>query len=253
VILLLGGTSEAVPIARTLAAQGYAVWLSTATDLILRDALPFGVRRRSGRLDKRQMCALIRTHAIRMVVDATHPYARAVSSNARIACQTAGVPYLRYERPPGDIGEGSGDILRAADHPEAAVLACRTATPILLTIGSRHAGIYIAAARAKKIPVWARVLDQSASIAACREAGLDPGHIIAGQGPFSEKQNSDLIRRHHIGVLVTKESGAAGGLEAKIAAARRTGARVILVERPPPDPNAFHCIPELLLEIEALH
>ncbi|MCJ8499945.1 precorrin-6A reductase [Desulfatitalea alkaliphila] len=246
VILLLGGTSEAVPIAMALVAQGHAVLLSSATDAPLRDPLPPGVRCRSGPLDKDGMVALIRRHAIACVVDATHPYAGNATANARDACRAAGVPCLRFERPAVDVDLQGIDLRHAADHSRAAVLACAPRKSILLTVGSRHVHLYSAAARSHDLPLWARVLDHPASIAACREAGLRPDRIITGRGPFSEQQTGDLIRRHGIGVLVTKESGAAGGLTAKIAAARSNHCVVVLVDRPPAEPGAVHSIDALL-------
>lgn len=245
-ILLLGGTSEAVPIARALAAQGHAVLLSSATDIPLQELLPVGVRRRSGLLDKDEMVALIHDHAIEWLVDATHPYACGAKANARAACRSTGVPYLRFERPPAVVDEQGVDIRHAVDHSQAAILACGLGKPILLTTGSRHVNLYAAAARAQGVPLWARVLDHPTAIAACGRAGLDPRHIIAGRGPFSEQQTGDLIRRHRIGTLVTKESGEAGGLPAKIAAARRNNCTIILVDRPPVAPDAIQTIPDLI-------
>lgn len=35
--------------------------------------------------------------------------------------------------------------------------------------------------------VYARVLPMAASLEACRAAGLEPGHILAVQGPFSRE------------------------------------------------------------------
>ena len=41
-----------------------------------------------------------RDHAIDLLVDVTHPFARQISRNARLAAASAGVQLLRFERPP---------------------------------------------------------------------------------------------------------------------------------------------------------
>ena len=79
---------------------------------------------------------------------------------------------------------------------------------------------------------YPRVLPSVSSLEACQAAGFPPKQIIAMQGPFSAELNRAVIRQLDISVLVTKESGAAGGFEEKCAAARDTGCRLIVVERP---------------------
>ncbi len=48
------------------------------------------------------------------------------------------------------------------------------------------------------------------------------------------EENLAAIRRFGIGVIVTKESGRAGGFDAKLAAANRANAHVIVIRRPEP-------------------
>ena len=56
------------------------------------------VQIRQGRLDVPEMEALMRSGDYAVVVDATHPYATAVSENVRMACKAVDMPYLRYLR-----------------------------------------------------------------------------------------------------------------------------------------------------------
>lgn len=67
-----------------------------------------------------------------------------------------------------------------------------------------------------------------------RAAGLEPGHILAVQGPFSREWNAAMLRAVCARFLVTKEAGAAGGFAEKAAAAEETGATLVVVGRPPP-------------------
>ena len=124
------------------------------------------------------------------------------------------------------------DIHFAADHAEAAEMAFAFGRPVLLTTGSRNLAPYAEAARRTGLPYAARVLDTRESREACRAAGIPEDRIIAGRGPFSLEENLAAIRRFGIGVIVTKESGRIGGVDAKLAAARLTHCEVIVIRRP---------------------
>jgi precorrin-6A/cobalt-precorrin-6A reductase len=78
----------------------------------------------------------------------------------------------------------------------------------------------------------ARVLPHGESLEACRKAGIPADSVIAGRGPFSVEENREAIRRFSIGVLVTKDSGNAGGVREKLEAARLERCRVVIVRRP---------------------
>ena len=52
------------------------------------------------------------------------------------------------------------------------------------------------------------------------------------QGPFSEEMNYAMLRETNARILLTKESGAAGGFPEKLRGAKRAGAAVVVVKRP---------------------
>ncbi len=243
-ILLLGGTTEAMQIARALAEEGFEVLLSTATTIPPRGGFCPGIRLRAGELDASGLAGLISGQGIRLVVDATHPYAKAASDNAWAACQRTGTPCAAFDRP-GIVADEPG-IHWACDHDRAAAVACSFGRPVLLTIGIRNLAPYVAASRLNGTRLVARVLDRPSSIGACSGAGLDPEDIVRGNGPFSVKENASLIARYDIGVLVTKDSGDAGGVRAKIDAARDAGCRVVVVKRPPRPQAGFQSISALM-------
>ena len=76
------------------------------------------------------------------------------------------------------------------------------------------------------------MLPLDASLALCREAGVQPSHILAMQGPFSEEMDTAMLRAVSAKWLVTKDGGEAGGFAAKVAAARKAGANVLVIGRP---------------------
>ena len=139
------------------------------------------------------------------------------------------------ESPPDDAGHSEATespVRFAADHAEAAEMAFAEGRPVLLTTGSRNLAPYAEAARRTGVLLSVRVLDIPESLLVCREAAIPEDRIIAGRGPFSVEENLAAIRRFGIGVIVTKESGRAGGLDAKLAAARQGNCQVIILRRP---------------------
>jgi len=229
VILLLGGTSETAPLAEAFTAKGWPVLVSTATDVPL--ALPEHplLLRRNGRLNQKQMEQLIKHKQINVLVDATHPFAVEAQVTAKAAATATAVLYLRWQRK-AEQHYGVG-IVSANTHQEAAKAAISFDKPVLLTTGSRNLLPYTEAANSAGVLLFARVLPHPESELACQKAGLLPEQVIAARGPFSVADNISLINRHGIGVLVTKESGTAGGLPEKLAAAEQSGCQVVMVRQ----------------------
>lgn len=230
-ILLLGGTSETATLAAGMVKAGFAVLVSTATDIPLEMDDHPQLRRRSGPLDAPDLEALIQDNAISVLVDATHPYATAISALAEATAHRLSIPYLSFVRPGMTYGNTNG-IIFAADHGGAARLACAGGKPVLLTTGSRNLRTYAEEAKRTGAPLIVRVLPHPNSLAACRAAGIPAEAVIAAKGPFSVEENINAIRKFGIAVLVTKDSGAAGGAPAKIEAAKLERCKVIVVKRP---------------------
>ncbi len=229
-ILLLGGTSETAPLAEALAEQGFSVLVSTATAVPLNIGRHPEIRKRNGPLDEAQLNLLIEAEQIRAILDATHPYAERIGPQARAVSQKRNLPYFRWLRPAA-LTEGTG-ILFAAEHFEAAALAFSFGTPVLLTIGSKNLEPYVLESRRTGLPVIARVLDHPDSRAVCQRLGLPPEAVVFGKGPFSMEENRTLIKNFGTGVLVTKDSGKAGGTPEKTKAAQMESCRVVVVRRP---------------------
>ncbi|MBI5583435.1 MAG: precorrin-6A reductase [Deltaproteobacteria bacterium] len=250
-ILLLGGTSETVSLAEALAAADFVVLVSTATAIPLNIGRHPHIRRRSGPLDEAQLVDLIQAEDIRAILDATHPYAELIGRQARAVSQKRNLPYFRWLRPAA-LSE-STDVLAVADHTAAAALAFSFGSPVLLTIGSRNLEPYVRESRRTGIPVVARVLDHPESRAVCQKRGLPEEAVLAEKGPFSVDENQTVLRNYRIRVLVTKDSGAAGGVPEKLEAARLAGCRVIVVRRPEPPEDHFSKVEGLMAAlIEAL-
>ncbi len=244
-ILLLGGISETSRIAESLAAAGYPLLVSTATDIPLHVGTHPAIQRRAGALDETGLEELIASRRVRAIVDATHPYAVRIRETARQTASQMGIPYLTYIRPAA--GPKEDGIIYAESHKDAARAACSFRSPIFLTIGSRNLAPYVEQARMDGVEFIARVLPQKESVRASILAGVREERIITGRGPFSVEENRALIRKFKIGVLVTKDGGVAGGLPDKIEAARLENCKVVVLRRPPrKSSEGFENIAELV-------
>lgn len=248
-ILLLGGTTEGRAAAQTLTAAGWPVLVSVATPYGAALAGEgFAGRVVVGRRDEAALAALIREWGVRLVIDATHPFATEAHRNARQAATRCGVPYLRYTRPQVPL-PAAPLLIACADFTAAAREAAARGPVIFLTTGSKTLPLFLPVARAAGCRLVVRVLPEPAVIAACREAGLLPQDIVALTGPVGVELNVALFRAFGATVVVTKESGTVGGQDAKIEAALNLGIPVVVVRRPPEPPGAIFTAAELLKRV----
>lgn len=225
-VLLFSGTTEGKELAIRLADAGVDVCVSVASDVGAR-SMPTdvaGLETIVGPLSYEEKLALFAEYDV--IVDATHPYAESISEHVKQAADELGKRLVRVVREPSDT-EG---CLVTPTLEEAIALIPDDAI-VLTTTGSKQIGAYAVLPRFAE-RVYARVLDDAASVDACHEAGLADDHIIAKRGPFSLQDNIDDIDRFGITALVTKDSGAAGGFPEKVEACRARGITCIVIARP---------------------
>ncbi|MDD4343262.1 MAG: cobalt-precorrin-6A reductase [Eubacteriales bacterium] len=246
-ILLLGGTIDSREIARELKEKKIDFITTTVSDygkLLAEEFSDYVIKEV---LDKEKLINFIFDKDINIIIDATHPFARNISENALLASEETNIKYLRYERPE-IIMENNKNIFLADDLKEASIKANQYGNNILLTIGSRGLGEFKEVIEKKN--VYARVLPEINSIKACENAGIITGNIIAMQGPFSVEFNKLLISEKNIDLLITKESGKAGGFEEKLSSVSESGINIIVIKRPKLNyPIVFNNINDLIKKI----
>ncbi len=249
----MGGTSESAQIATAIRDAGFSVLVSMATEVPLVLPSESCIESRRGRLNLEQMVALIKKREVTALVDAAHPFATEAHKTATQAAQRANILYLHWLREESDLSRFS-NLHMAADHQDAARMAAAFTRPILLTVGSRNLLPYVHAARAAKLPVYARVLPCQESEESCRLAGLGGAEVIAARGPFTLEDTLDLLRARKIGTLVTKESGRAGGVPEKLEAAKRADCSVVIVKRAMfEERNPYRTFEELIKRLISYH
>lgn len=225
-LVIFSGTSEGHALCRFVSACGGCADVYVATDYGAAVMEPMhGITVHEGRLDADAMEAVLDGDTL--LVDATHPYAALVSDNLRAACVRTGAEYVRLLRPALD----SEGVMTVPD--TAAAVRWLNAHPgrALLTTGSKELEAFTAVEGWRERLV-ARVLPSVSVLEQCASLGFAGAQIVAMQGPFSQEMNTALLRQTHADVLVTKDTGKAGGFAEKLSAARETGATVLVIARP---------------------
>lgn len=215
-ILLLGGTTEARALATRLADLGHDV-VSSLAGRVENPVLPDGEVRIGGFGGPDGLAAWLKDERIDLAVDATHPFAEHITANAFAAAHQTGTRHLLLRRPGFPLREAY-DVV-ADVHAAAAAIA--PGANVFLTIGRQQ----VAAFGHVDAMFVVRAIDPPKA--------LPPRHVLLlDRGPFSLDDEIELMQRHAIDTLVTKDSGGAA-TAAKLEAAAQLGIRVIVVARPP--------------------
>ena len=242
-ILILGGTTEARLLAERLAARDD---INVTVSLAGRTRKPLDMPatvRIGGFGGADGLAEYLRAETIGALVDATHPFAAAMSFNAAAAAKLAGVPLLALARAPWE--HQPGDIWREAESVAQAV-ALLGAAPrrVLVALGRNEVHALEAA---PQHAYWVRSVDPVEP-----PLRLDDTHYIVARGPFPEGEECDLLKRHRIDAVLAKNSGG-DATYGKIAAARTLGIEVILAKRPPrPDVPTVGSVDEALAWLNSL-
>jgi precorrin-6A/cobalt-precorrin-6A reductase len=221
-VLILGGTAEARELAGHLARLADLRVVSSLAGRVSEPALPAGEVRVGGFGGADGLAAWLKDQQAASVIDATHPFAEAISASAAAACAQAGIPLLSLVRQPWTAGRGD-DWHEVGSLSAAAELLPALGRRAFVTTGRQGLAAFAAI---EQLWFLIRCVDPP-------DGPLPPARqIILARGPYHAAAERDLMQRHGIDVLVTKNSG--GKLTAgKLAAANELGIPVIVIRRPP--------------------
>lgn len=225
-VLILGGTAQSRELAGELhGREGGWVVVSSLAGRVSSPTLPEGDVRVGGFGGVEGLAEYLRAEAVDVVIDATHPFAQAISAHAVEAVGVAGVRLIALRRPcwieqPGDLWIHVPDIEGAAR--EAAEV--REGGCVFVTTGGRGLAAYAGDARHAYL---IRTVEPPTEV-------LPPRHtVVLDRGPYTVEGETALMDEHGVCALVTKNSG--GELTvAKLTAARERGIPVIMVDPPAP-------------------
>lgn len=220
-ILLLGGTTEASRLARTLSDARMDAVFSYAgrTEAPVAQPLPTRIGGFGGVAG---LGDYLKREGITHVVDATHPFAAQMSRNAVEACALTGTPLIVLERAAWTAGPG--DDWQSVPDIDAAVDALPDAPArVFLAIGKQMLTPFAAKPQHHYL---LRLVDPPEN-----PLPLPKTSVVIARGPFGVETDAALMRAHAITHVVAKNAGGAGA-EAKLVAARALHLPVILIDRP---------------------
>ena len=232
-LLLLAGTREARHVVTALASlRGLSVIVSVAGPE--RTPQAWGVPTRIGGFGGDDGFAAYLDHErISMVMDATHPFAAAVSHRSARICAEAGVDYAQLLRPAWR--PVAGDRWHFAEHEHAAAAMVPEGATVLIATGrERLADFGDMAGR--------RVLVRQIESTPPGEPPFADGRWLVERPPFTVE--GEVTRFAALGVdwLVVRNAGGASS-RAKLDAARELGVEVAMIRRPPqPEATRFDTV-----------
>ncbi|MFJ4859357.1 cobalt-precorrin-6A reductase [Streptomyces sp. NPDC088748] len=221
-VLILGGTTEARRLAEALASDPSVHVTTSLAGRVASPVLPPGDTRIGGFGGIAGLAGWIIGFDVTHVVDATHPFAEQMSFHASEAEALTGVPLLALRRP-GWTPQPADDWTFVDSLDEAAALLPGFGNRAFLTTGRMGLHTF-----AHLTDTWflVRSVDPPA-------APVPPRlEVLLARGPFTLEDERELLARHRIDVLVTKDSGGSATAP-KLTAAREAGIPVLVVRRPP--------------------
>ena len=246
-IWIIGGTTETFETAEKLLASNKDIIITVATKYGLEEFAKFSPYLLQKSMDENQMEDFCKEYKIEKIADISHPYAQNVSKNALEVSKKLNIPYFRYERKNTSINSDNENIFYVDNHSEAINLAKeKNFQKILLTTGINNAFDYV---KADFPNLYIRILPRSQQIRMLEEAHFPSKNIIAMQGPFSLDMNISTIKYCNADVMITKQSGTAGGYDEKIQACLDCNISCIVIKRPKTLVNNFEDLDEFILHL----
>lgn len=223
-VLILGGTADARELTEQLCRQDIKVIYSIAgmvrVPAVDCEVVSGGFSQYGG------LSEYIAQKNIIAIVDATHPYAKIISTTAVAAAKAGDIPCWRFQRPPWQ--PELGDNWHEFDDWEHLLTPLAEKNSVFFTAGQLPGSV---------ISTLETNAAQSLQYQLLRTA-IKPSHKllptmrwIKAIGPFNYQSERSIMKSRCIDVLVSKNSGGQATV-AKLAAARSLGIAVFMLKRP---------------------
>lgn len=237
-VLILGGTAEARELAARL--EPAHTVITSLAGRVREPALPVGQVRIGGFGGELGLRTWLVDNHIGAVVDATHPFSTTITENAVSACLKLGLPHLILRRPAWST-EGATSV--SCVEEAAQVVSAHGYLRVFLTSGRSTVGAFLFS------DAWflIRAVDPIPA-----DELPERHHLLLSRGPYTVDGETELLQRHEIDALVTKNSGGAM-TSAKLEAAAALGVPVVMIERPalPEDARAVETVDEAAAWVSA--
>lgn len=243
-IWIVGGTSDTTKLLDLLSGKidFSKLIVSVTTDYGEQLLKFYKVKIFKGKIEKEEIHNFIEKNQIDTIVDTSHPYAENISKNILELIDLEKINYIRYER--AKSIENNEDTFESVEKLIDYINKNMKNEVILSTLGSKAIPKL---AEIENNKVFLRILPTVESVKSAIDYNFLPKDIIAIQGPFSKEFEEEILKFYKASVLLTKDSGEAGGGLEKVKVCKKLGIKCLIVSRPKIDyPNVLEDIEEIL-------
>ena len=219
-ILILGGTTEG----RVAVDEAAATYYYSTKGTLQSIECAHGIRL-TGAMNAEEMECFCRDHAIKLLIDAAHPFAQVLHQTIEKVSKCLQIPVIRYERryPPRDE-----DLIWCDSYADAIHQMENKGIQRLLALSGVNT---LAPLRPywRSHTTWFRILEREESLSLAEKQGFPQERLVFYREGEDELK---LLEQLHPDAILTKESGFSGYFTDKVNAARQFGIPVFVVKRP---------------------
>ncbi|AOR24272.1 cobalt-precorrin-6A reductase [Clostridium taeniosporum] len=181
-------------------------------------------------LNEEEMLTWLNNNNIKVLVDASHPYAQEVTKTALKCCDRLNIKYIRYERLGALENLKDDEIIRVSNYEEVTDIIKKINGNILNSTGSNNFLKFLNLDFNHRI--IHRILPSPEILKKMIDNGVKVKDIIAMQGPISSGLEEAFINQYDIKGIITKDSGIQGGVLEKLKAVKKCNIKLIVIEKP---------------------
>ena len=231
-ILVFGGTTEGRIAIKKLEEAGNPYYYSTRGDE--QEVVLHHGTRLIGAMDVEQLKVFCQEHAIKLLIDAGHPFAEVLHQTVAEVATQLSIPAIRFERifPPRDPA-----IIWCNDYTDAILQVQQHNVKRLLALTGVQTISKLKPLVDKGIDCYFRILNRESSLKIAHENGISDDHILF----YDTEHNNHLLDVATFDAMITKESGVSGGFQEKVNEAKEQGMQIFAICRPETSP-VFHTV-----------
>lgn len=200
-ILILGGTTEG-RVAVRVADEVAATYYYSTKGILQSIECAHGIRL-TGAMNAEEMECFCRDHAIKLLIDAAHPFAQVLHQTIEKVSKCLQIPVIRYERryPPRDE-----DLIWCDSYADAIHQMENKGIQRLLALSGVNT---LAPLRPywRSHTTWLRILEREESLSLAEKQGFPQERLVFYREGEDELK---LLEQLHPDAILTKESGFSG-------------------------------------------
>ena len=231
-ILVLGGTHEGREVSELLTTMKLPFILSVSSDLGRLTYKDLGCPIVVAPFEDVSMASWIKSHRIKVVIDATHPHALEIKKLAKHACMNTQITYLRFAREISKLPDNSVDSnvhsFKALFDIISSLKLNEEPNMRILITGTKHISDFYNVF--SKDQCFFRVMPSVYAMQLCENFGVPTDHIIAIKAPCPVDLNRALFEAYNITHFVFKNSGQGSAFISNLEALKGTDVQGCILE-----------------------